>query len=926
MHYYSKAGHLKYDYIVQPNSDYKQIQLQVKGASKIAINRKGELVITTPLGEIIEPSPLVIQNEKQLNAKWQIKNNIISFDIDNIDPSMSFIIDPTVCVRQWGTYYGGNGMDFSYSTMTDNNGNVYLSGSSQSSNSIAIATVGSYESSGTGLDCFLVKFNAAGVRLWGTYYGGSGVEDGGSCAVDQAGNVFLVGETTTNTGSVVATPGSFQPVHGGGGYDDFLVKFDANGVRLWATYYGGDGSENIQECSVDQLGNVYFVGATDTQTGTSIASPGCHQSINGGVYPSMDAFIVKFNNNGIRQWGTYYGGSGTENPYNSAVDALGNVYMCGETNSYSGTIIATPGSHQSISGGGLNESFLVKFNVNGVRQWGTFYGGNTSDAAQSCAVDQNNNVYLAGGSNSTSAGTIIATVGSHQSINGGGSDAYLAKFNTSGVRLWATYYGDGGIDGAYSCTTDLSNNVYLAGVTDLSTGTTIATPGSHQTVYAGGGNDGFVAKFDSNGVRQWGTYYGGSGYEVAYNCYVDASNNIYLAGNTTTNSPLSIESAGAYQPVFGGATYDAFLVKFLDCNLPANTINTTPNVNQTICESNTATLTATGSGTLNWYSSPSSTIVLNSGATFVTPTLSAGTYSYYVEAFTCATSTIRTEVTLTVNPSPTITVNSGSICTGQSFTILPSGANTYTISGGNTIVSPTISTTYSVTGTNSFGCINLSPAISNLSVAPLPLINVNSGTICSGQSFTIIPSGASTYTISGGNAIVSPTINTTYSITGTNTFGCTNSLPALCNITVAPMPTISVNSGSICVGQSFTINPSGAATYTYSSNTSIVSPTTNSSYTVFGTSISGCTNSAISNVTVNQLPNISIVSSNSLICFGQTAVLTAFGANSYTWNSSLTGSTQIVSAVKRLQISHYIMLLEISFRIGVLNKIFHFYF
>jgi hypothetical protein len=184
-----------------------------------------------------------------------------------------------------------------------------------------------------------------------------------------------------------------------------------------------------------------------------------------------------------------------------------------------------------------------------------------------------------------------------------------------------------------------------------------------------------------------------------------------------------------------------------------------------------------------------------------------------------------------------------------------------------------------------------------VSANPTPTISVNSGAICSGQSFTLSPSGANTYTISGGNSIVSPTTNATYSVTGTDANGCVSSSAAIASVTVNSLPSISVNSGAICTGQSFTLSPSGADTYTISGGNSIVSPTTDATYIVTGTDANGCVSSsaAIASVTVNALPNVSAVTNNTLICVGETATLTASGANTYTWSSSANTNSIAVS-------------------------------
>ena len=698
--WYEKDGHLEYDYLVSAGADYKQIQLEIKGADKLTLNNKGELIYKTPLGDIIEQAPLVKQNGNTLKSKWLIKNNVLSFEIENINKNQAFIIDPVV--RLWGTYYGGFGFDDGISCATDASGNVYMAGNTGTSSGTSIATAGSHQSANGGSeDAFLVKFNSAGVRQWGTYYGGSGYDEGNSCATDASGNVYMAGYTTSSLS--ISTLGSHQSTFGGGSIiisDAFLVKFNSAGIRQWGTYYGGSFDDFGNSCATDASGNVYMAGGTTSTapyTGTAIATAGSHQSANGG---SEDAFLVKFNSAGVRQWGTYYGGSGGSYGNSCATDASGNIYMAGETATASSTRIATSGSHQSTFGG-IVDAFLVKFNSSGVRQWGTYYGAtgitgySGDDRGESCATDAAGNIYMAGYSN-TQSGTRIATLGSHQSANGGGNDAYLVKFNSAGIRQWGTYYGGSGGDYGNSCATDAFGNLYLSGYTNSTL--SIATSGSHQSSY-GGSEDAFLVKFNSAGVRQWGTYYGDSGDDRGESCATDASGKAYMAGYTETNSGTSIANLGSHQSANGGSR-DAFLVKFAEC------------------------------------------------------------------------------------VTPTISVNSGAICAGQSFTINPTGANTYTIQGGNSVVSPSINTTYTVIGTSTAGCVSQSVATSSLLVNPNPIITVNNGTICAGENFSINPNGANTYTIQGGNVVVSPSISTTYTVIGKSTAGCVSQGVATSSLTV----------------------------------------------------------------------------------------------------------------------------------------------
>jgi hypothetical protein len=250
------------------------------------------------------------------------------------------------------------------------------------------------------------------------------------------------------------------------------------------------------------------------------------------------------------------------------------------------------------------------------------------------------------------------------------------------------------------------------------------------------------------------------------------------------------------------------------------------------------------------------------------------------------------------DPSLFLNSTTNEVCTGKTITLSASGASSYSWSTGVTTtsiaVSPTIQTTYTVVGTNTVnGCSNTS--VKTISVNPNPIITVSSGSVCPGKSFTISPSGASTYTYSSGISIVTPTINSTYTISGSSLKGCVDSVE--CLVTVNPTPTISVNSGSICAGESFSMSPSGANTYTYSNGVAIVTPTANTTYSISGTDLNGCMSSvnAVSHVTVNPLPIITISTTNTLLCAGETATVSALGAISYTWSNSATTPTIVVS-------------------------------
>lgn len=887
LHYYEKNGYLKCDYIIAPHANYKQIHLKVNGAD-IQLQKDGSLILNTPLGKILENAPEVFQNGKQLKAQYIVKNNIVSFEIKNYNPNHELIIDPVT--RNWGTYYGGTSDDEGTACSTDASNNVYMSGFSGSATSSVIATSGSHQNTfgGSTYDAFLVKFNSAGVRQWGTYYGGAGTDYGTSCATDATGNIYLSGYTGS-TGTVIATPGSHQPTNGGGA-DAFLVKFNSAGVRQWATYYGGIQTDNSFSCKTDALGNVYLAGTTASSGGTVIATAISHQPTYGGG--TSDGYLVKFNSNGVRQWGTYYGGANEETGTACNTDASGNVFLAGIGSSSTGTIIASSGSHQTAFGGGTYDGYIVKFNSTGTRQWGTYYGGNSDDRAFSCAADASGNIYLVGGTYS-STGTLIATSGAHQTTNGGGSDAFLVKFNASGVRQWGTYYGGITIESGKGCCTDATGNVFLCGDFPNSN-SSLATAGSYQTLTGGGTSDALIVKFNSAGVRQWGTFYGSSGTDEGAACATDGLGNIYLTGLCSINSTV-IASSSSHQPAFGGSN-DAYLAQLFDCVEPSSPTNTTPVANQTKCSNISTTLSAIGSGTISWFATPTGGSALSTGTNYVTPALGPGTYTYYAQANTCAISLTRTPITFTVVSNPTISVNSGSICSGKTFTMVPVGGVSYTYSSGSNTVSPTSNTSYTVTGSNAQGCANT--AISSVSVNATPTINVSGGSVCPGGSFTINPSGASTYTYSNGQ-VVTPSTTTNYTVTGTSAQGCT-ATPVIITVTYTNSLTVGiVGSNTVCSGQPLVLTGSGASTYTWNTsattNSISVSPTSNTTYSVIGAS-STCSNTALISVTVMPNPTVTLSSSQpSVMCSGQSATLSASGASSYNWNTGSTSPSIVVS-------------------------------
>ena len=258
------------------------------------------------------------------------------------------------------------------------------------------------------------------------------------------------------------------------------------------------------------------------------------------------------------QWGTYLGGGGADYAHGIAVDFKRNVIITGETYSASG--IATTGSYLSSFGGGSSDAFVSRFSTSGSMIWSTYFGSVLNDRGYGVTTDSIGNIYVIGHTNST---TGIASIGAYQTINGGGYDAFLVKFDSSGNKHWSTYYGSDLYDLGLAVTTDNRGNVYFTGST--TSGAMIASPGAHQLFFGGGSpwGDAMIVKFTALGARVWATYFGGSGSEKGTGIATDAIGNVFVTGYTSSST--AIATAGTNNTSFMGGTAggnsDAFIVK-----------------------------------------------------------------------------------------------------------------------------------------------------------------------------------------------------------------------------------------------------------------------------------------------------------------------------------------------------------------------------
>ncbi len=629
-------GVLESDWTVHHPADHTKIKFTVSGAD-LRVDEAGYLTITTPLGSIREGQLTATQNGNPRNVKWVVNGNTVSISATGLDANVPLIIDPPT--RLWGTYIGGTGYEWPWSAENDGSGGVYVAGSTTSFANIA--TTGAHQVINSGqFDAFLSHYGANGTPLWSTYYGGSSDDFGRDCSVSPInGDVFFSGATISDNG--IATPNAHQELPCGT-LDAFLVRFNSTGIRVWGTYFCGTDIEEGNACSVDGLGNVYMAGWTLSQD--SIATPGSVQPVHGSPNV-MDAFLVKFDTTGVRQWGTYLGGSGEDRAYDCHVDGQGAVYISGRAEQL--PVTATIGGHQPDFGGYV-DAFLQKYDSNGGLIWGTYYGGPDLDTWGYCAVDDDL-VYLAGTTLSDSG---IATPGAYQEIATSpglyDDDAFVVQFDHSGQRNWSTYLGGTAGEAVNGVTADGNGSVLVTGWTRSTSG--IASIGSYDTSLDSM-DECFLAKFTRTGSLHWSTYYGGFGNDVGKGCAAMGGDVVYLVGYTY--STTSIASPGAYDTTNDGPN-DAFLVQFDGCD--RDPIDLLPN-SATNCGLDSVVLSVTDGFDCRW-SPVEGLSALTGNSVVAVPSESTTYFARHIDTNGCAA---IDSVLITVTNIDTTVITSGAV-------------------------------------------------------------------------------------------------------------------------------------------------------------------------------------------------------------------------------------------------------------------------
>lgn len=405
-------------------------------------------------------------------------------------------------------------------------------------------------------------------RVWATYFGDDSISITNS-DIDSNGNLFLVGyidrqNFDVSDNNFTTTPFSYQPNYGGGISDGIIVKISPNGIVLWSTFFGGENADYISCLKIDKNNDLCILGITSSYQ--NIATTNAYQTSTIGT----SCFLTKFSNNGVVLWSTYYDNDSeliTTVPYGSPtyvnsyfdLDSSDNIYFDIRTRNEG---LATPNAFQTIRNQPTGGDLISKFSPTGQRIWATYYGVNGSLIYSLCLGSDG--MYVSGTTldcaPTYSANTYFATSGCHQSTPGSCRDIFLSKFSLDGDRIWSTYYGNNSPERINdNSIVAFGDSIYLTGIAFNQTGLT-TTNSYQETNPITNLQTAFLVKFNSIGVRQWGTFYGFEGSNSIYSRVTNDSNgSIFLSG--ITDYTQNISSTGSYQEVKNDS-FDSFLAKF----------------------------------------------------------------------------------------------------------------------------------------------------------------------------------------------------------------------------------------------------------------------------------------------------------------------------------------------------------------------------
>jgi hypothetical protein len=563
--YSGGSDRLKYELVVRPGAEPDAIKLRYKGATRVILRGDGRVEVGTPVGSFEDDIPVAYQEKAgrrtAVPAAFVLDGTTCRFELGEYDPALPLIIDPAILI--YAGYIGGAADDRGLAIARDGEGNVYITGATESvSFPVAVGPDLSFNSVIQAPDAFVAKVNAAGTELlYCGYIGGSMADAGTGIAVDGAGNAYVAGWTQSL--NFPATVGPGLTYHGGNSQfsEGFVAKVDPSGTELvYSGFIGGTADDEAAGIAVDGSGNAYVTGWTESIDLSEVGGPDL--SYNGG----RDAFVAKVNAAGSGfVYSGFIGGSAADEGAGIAVDGQDRAVVAGNAVSRPSERFPVLVGPELNHAGGL-EGFVARVAPSGTSlEYCGYIGGSGDDLCAAVALDAVGAAYVAGATSSRYQ--FPSAVGPSLSYSGSG-DAFTAKVTTSGAGLaFCGYIGGAGEDGATGIAVDAAGNVYVAGFTDSATGFPVSGgPG----LVPEGFRDAFLVTVKPSGEDLfYGGFVGGSADDEAAGVAADGLGNVWLTGYTrSVDFPVLV---GPYlTPGAGyGVSDDAFAVMVFEKLPPA---------------------------------------------------------------------------------------------------------------------------------------------------------------------------------------------------------------------------------------------------------------------------------------------------------------------------------------------------------------------
>jgi sugar lactone lactonase YvrE len=480
----------------------------------------------------------------------------------------------------WSARMDSDASDVPWGLVTDSNGDIYISVMAGSSvpfriKNVAGTPIFSVTNTGGTNDAYLIKYNSSGTPLWVRRLASANNDTNRGLAIGNSNDLYVTGQFTARPAALYGqTLSYFSTIPNSGGEDAFIVKYNSNGAPQWTARVASatTGADFAYGTSTDSEGNIYVVG--ESGASSVITAYNADGSAFGTTFTSVgdDVFIVKYDPYGTVQWMTYISSTGTDIGYAVATDPSGNLYITGSGGSatltaYSvGDIAFSP----ALSNAGNGDAFIVKYNSSGVVQWNARISSTQVDIGYGIATDSSGNVYVTG---QTGSGQTVSVRNSDDTVFGtltslGGTDAYVAKYDTNGTVQWIARIGSTGGDIGRSIFSDSSGNVYIAVQGGAATVTAYqggdGTGASFGLVPNAGLGEVVIVKYNTNGLGQWITRCYSSAADVPYGITTDIFGNVYIAGAAGNTTFTALSANGTAHPLTlpGGGLRDAFLVKY----------------------------------------------------------------------------------------------------------------------------------------------------------------------------------------------------------------------------------------------------------------------------------------------------------------------------------------------------------------------------